>query len=949
LLAFLKHVLPTTGLYVAARFVGNAWRHQVCATIEELAQVLAAFDASGVPTYYATAAFVAPEVDSLPDKDGKTYKQVRVQRNVRALRSFFMDLDCGENKGFASQEEALDKLVEFVNQTKLPMPTVVSSGNGIHLYWTLTNEINPDQWKQTAASLKALCAHHGFRADPAVTSDPARVLRPVGTYNRKSAGDPRAVELVSSAPDVQYREFSAYVSGGLKAAGVKPPEVIKQRETAGEKLNEQFAIQRDFPPCSAEKVASRCAQLAKVRDTKGCVPEPHWYAAIQLMVHATEGDELIHQWSNGYAGYSHTETEGKIAQVRSGAMGPTLCRTFEDRNPGGCEGCPFKGKINSPAQLGATVPRASAPVVTVAGTAPVGDESAGSQPARQLTLPNPPAPFTRKLGTGTNGDGGIYVEDEGILHKIYDYDCYPIDLLFDEGVGHEVVQLRHWLPQEGWREVSVQSSLLAKPTEFEVAIRDHGIVPLIKSRFCLYMDAYIRELRRETKVRRMFRTMGWKAGGEFVLGESLYQRDGTIATAGSSASINKFLSGFHAKGDLDTWIDMTRLLDSPACAAHAFTLLTAFAAPLLEVGKLEGFTVSLLGETGTGKSTMGRFLASVYGNTNKTWLDGNATALARVEALGAYNAVPVYIDELTTIDPEELRDLVYMIPTGKGRSSLTRNREIRQGAEWKTILITSTNDSLHETLKMAKADPEAESMRLFEFPFPKVDEFIVNANELLHPLLNDNYGVVGGEYIKHLVQEQDLIRGDVQDAVLAIQKEFGMEGKERFWSRAAALTLYAGKLAQKWGLIGFNPEIIRPWLRAETRRMRHEVNEGRSSPMDILAEYLDTHIAERLVVTSLNSGFTGINAKPIRLTQRYDKDSETLWVSSGAMREWVNRRHKNYAAVEAALVKLGVFKEKRKVRLGAGTDIKGGNVDSWKIDMNDTHMQGVIKLEEVAV
>lgn len=941
MLAFLKHVLPTTGLYVAARFVGSGWRHQVCATIEELAQVLAAFDASGVPTYYATAAFAQPEVDSLPDKDGKTYKQVRVQRNVRALRSFFMDLDCGENKGFASQEEALDKLVEFVEQTKLPMPTIVSSGNGIHLYWTLAHEINPDQWKQTAASLKVLCAKLEFKADPAVTSDPARVLRPVGTYNRKLVSEPKPVEVVAEmAVDVAFDQFNAAVVQALKHLGVKPPELVKQRETANEKLNEQFAIQRDFPPCSAEKVASRCAQLAKVRDTKGCVPEPHWFHAIQLMLHAVEGDELIHQWSNGYSGYSHGETQQKISQLRAKQLGPTLCSKFEENNPGGCDGCPFKGKINSPAQLGAHVEAAPAPVVQVT-------PATEAAPAVTLKLPNPPAPFQRKAGTGDKGDGGIYVEDEGILHKIYDYDCYPIDLLFDEGVGHEVVQLRHWLPQEGWREVSVQSSLLAKPTEFEVAIRDHGIVPLIKSRFCLYMDAYIRELRRETKVRRMFRTMGWKTGGEFVLGEQLYQRDGTIATAGSSASINKFLSGFHAKGDLDTWIDMTRLLDTPACAAHAFTLLTAFAAPLLEVGKLEGFTVSLLGPTGTGKSTMGRFLASVYGNTNKTWLDSNATALARIEALGAYNAIPAYIDELTTIDPEELRDLVYMIPTGKGRSSLTRNREIRQGAEWKTILITSTNDSLHETLKMAKANPEAEAMRLFEFPFPLVEEFIVNANELLHPLLNENYGVVGGEYIKHLVKNQDLMRGEVQESVQTIQKEFGMAGQERFWSRAAALTLYAGRKAKEWGLIGFNPEIIRPWLLAETRRMRHEVNEGTATPVDILAEYLDTHIAERLVVTNLNSGFTGVNAKPIRLTQRYDKDTETLWVSSGAMREWVNRRHKNYAAVEAALVKLGVFKEKRKVRLGAGTDIKGGNVDSWKIDMNDTHMQGVIKLEEV--
>jgi hypothetical protein len=46
-----------------------------------------------------------------------------------------------------------------------------------------------------------------------------------------------------------------------------------------------------------------------MRDTRGDIPEPYWYAGIQLMCHAVEGDELIHKWSEGYAGYSRAETD----------------------------------------------------------------------------------------------------------------------------------------------------------------------------------------------------------------------------------------------------------------------------------------------------------------------------------------------------------------------------------------------------------------------------------------------------------------------------------------------------------------------------------------------------------------------------------------------------------------------------------------------------------------
>jgi hypothetical protein len=375
---FLRRVLPPTGLYVAATPSGTGFKHSVCNSIEELTRIVRACDAAGTPSYYAVAAFKAADVDSFPDKGGSTYKQVRVQRNVRALKTFYMDLDVGDGKGFASQGEAVDKLDEFIKQTKLPWPAVIDSGFGAHLYWPLTTEINPDQWKQTAVALKALCAAHNFRADPAVTSDPARVLRPVGTHNRKRREDVRLVKLASNAPDIGYGEFHGLILAALESAGVNPPEVIKQRETASEKLNDQFAIQRDFPPFSAKQVADQCRQLAKVRDTKGCVQEPHWYGAVQLMVHATEGDDLIHQWSNGYAGYSHAETEGKIAQVRNQNIGPTLCRTFDDRNPGGCEGCPFLSKVTTPASLGRYAPVAPTPNPP---TAPSAEESPTATPA----------------------------------------------------------------------------------------------------------------------------------------------------------------------------------------------------------------------------------------------------------------------------------------------------------------------------------------------------------------------------------------------------------------------------------------------------------------------------------------------------------------------------------------------------------------------------------------
>lgn len=934
-------MLPEKGHYVVARLLKGKFAHTVCESLEEMAQAIALYDSHGVATYHANAAFREKSVERKKD-DGTTWHQVRTQANVRALKAFWFDLDveAGNERKFQSQEEAVDGLLEFCESTGLPLPIVVSSGGGIHCYWTLTAEIGADAWKATAENLKALCAKLEFKADPACTGDSARVLRPIGTWNRKSA-TPLPVELVADAEPLVSGTFAADVLRALQQHGLKPAEVIRSRETATEKLNAGFAVQREFPPCSARKVADRCAQLAKVRDTRGCVSEPHWYAAIQLMVNAVEGDELIHEWSNGYEKYSADETNSKIRQIRSQGMGPTLCKTFEGRNLGGCSGCTFYEKISSPAQLGAQ-PKNEAPSLQVV-PAPVGNPLLGESAPRLVarTLPAAPAPFTRS-------EKGVMMEEDGVTHTVYPYDIYPIDILFDESVGYEVVRIRHYLPKDGWQEFDMRSALIARPTDFDMALRDHHVQPFSKNRMVMYMDSYIARLRQDVETRRLFKSMGWKdEGARFVLGDRIFNSDGTVTGAGSSAKSHSFLAGFRAKGDLESWVALTSIFQHPGMEPHAFMLLTAFAAPLLELGGRDGFTVSALGETGLGKSTMGKLIASVYGHWKDTWIGADSTANARTERIGTYNSIPCYMDEISTIEPKDLRQLIYMIPTGKGRDSLTRTRDTREGTQWRTVLIASTNDPLHSKLQEEKANPEAESMRLFEFEFPKNDLFLSVA-PLIHEMVDQHYGLAGSEYVRRLVVERHQIAAHIGPEIERLVKEFGMQGKERFWSQAAALALYGGKLARQWGLIDFDPESVRAWLLSETKRMRGEVESNVVTPEMVIAQYLDEHVGNRLVVTPLNKGMAASHLRPTqgKLLHRYEPDIQTIWVSWEHLKLWLRRRHHNPMLIKAALYDSGtLLNHKDKKVLGAGTDLTSGEkyqTVCWKLKVVDV-VEDVLK------
>ena len=927
-LEFLCKVLPSKGFYIAARLIDGKFRNQICDSIEELSQQLLEYDQQGVAAYYACAAYRERSVEGT--KNGKTFQQVRVQRNVRVLRDFWLDLDVkpGNPGAFESQEQALNELVDFCMATQLPIPMVISSGFGLQIHWSLTNDIIQEQWKQTAECLKALSAHHKFRSDPACTADAARVLRPVGTYNRKVPANPRPVECIAEADPLDYSSFAALVEAARKRAGIKPSEAVHKAAIPTDAINQEFAVTHDFPPCSARKVADRCPQLAKMRDTRGNISEPHWYNAIQLLCHSIEGDALAHEWSRGHPTYSAEETDKKIAQIRDQKIGPTLCSTFAGSAPGGCDACPFKGKISSPAQLGTQVVSAPPPVIEVK----VGDV------VTTFTVPNPPLPFTRCEG------GGITIEEDGITHKIFEFDFFPIEIAFDEQLGYETSRWRHASKKEGWKEIVLRSSLIAKPVEFEIELRDNHVQPLLRNKAAMFADAYLRQLRSEANLRKLFTSQGWKnEDKEFVLGDKLY-RKGEVLQAGFSHSAESFLSPFRSRGSLQVWKDLTWALNHPGLEAHAFMLLLAFASPLLKLGGREGFTVNALGESHAGKSTMARFMSSVYGSPKGSWITTEDTMLARWQRFGAHSSLPIYTDEATILDAEELRKMVYAVPTGRSRASMKRDYTLRAGAEWCLIFVMTANESMHSKLQSEKVNPEAESLRLFEYDFPIVPAFGPVA-KMIPDILDENHGVAGPAYIKGLIENRDEIRERLRTVVQDAEVEFGMHNKERFWSQAVALSLYGGHLAKRFGIIDFDPERIKPWLLKETQRMRGHMEAAHVDGVALLARWLDEHVGERLVTNQVNEGLGTAETKVYhRITQRLEKDSKLLYISKDNITQDLWRMHADPNKLCDELFARGILiHSKTKRVLGAGTNYGGGPAWCWMLKADHPELADTLK------
>ena len=178
---FLENVLGSDGYYSVLAFNDERRIQKFYDSIDAVIHAANNLDTQKLNTFYGLATF----------KDGNSRKS----ENVQHLKSFFLDLDCGEGKDYPNQTEAINALRGFVKTLSLPKPVMVSSGYGVHVYWILEDTVHPDEWTPVALQLKKMCVEHGLRADPAVTADTARVLRVPGTHNHKG-NTPKQVKVL---------------------------------------------------------------------------------------------------------------------------------------------------------------------------------------------------------------------------------------------------------------------------------------------------------------------------------------------------------------------------------------------------------------------------------------------------------------------------------------------------------------------------------------------------------------------------------------------------------------------------------------------------------------------------------------------------------------------------------------------------------------------------------
>ncbi len=929
-MTFLERILPSQGTYcVAMARPSGGFNHHFYDTVEDAQRQIDALDGRGHTVFMAQAGFDKALIDEAKEHNAaiprgtssadwkKLAKKVRGQVNVAFMRNFFFDIDCGEGKDYPSQKEAVYALKAFVDETGLPMPAVVNSGNGLYAHWLIEEDIPAQQWKSIATILKKTAVAYGFNTDPMRTADSASVLRPPGATHRKDQNNPKQVTLIKDMEPVKFIEF---VQALAKAAKKKQVDTTPARAPKVNKdINADFYSGLEYDnPASLGLLVEKCNQLKIFRNKSGNVSEPAWYANLGIMVFCDDTtDTHLLEWSAGHPDATPDATLAKAQQYKDSGVGPTTCAHFGTVNPEGCIGCPHNGKIKSPIVLGRPEPEAI-----------------------EVETPedSPPEGYKRTKD-------GLHYEDEGRWFRFYDQDLWVDRIALDETLGYQVAIIKHKLPHDGELEFPVRSSQIHDAKALMVTFSDNHVHVLGMREakvMVAYVSGYIAQLQRQRKMTHLLNQMGWKGLGSndpiFVLGKKIFRADGSVENASLAQHAPAAAKGFRTAGDLSEWVNSTALLDKPGMEAHAFALLCGFAAPLMKFTGFDGAIVSLVGDSGSGKTLMLRWAQSIYGYHKDLMMLRDDTRNSLISRLGVYGNLPLVVDEVTNIDGAELSDLVYRVTQGRDKARLTKNsveKTVLNG--WNTVAMVTTNSSLVDKLSGLKHDASAEINRVLEYPVHYNQDFSGSVTDNLFWVVDNNYGHIGEKYIQWLTKNHAQITPGLRAVQQRIDADSNMKGEERFWSAIAATAIYGGIIAKSLGLIKFDVGNVMEWASKTVRDMRGNKEDLSGDAVGILGQFLDEHASNRILVKGNSQGGRQcimVEAPRGPLVIRHEIDNDRLYFSRNVFRTWLSKKYGVYSKVRAELQKIEALKNAQKHKvIGGGTSYSGASQPCWEIDL----------------
>jgi hypothetical protein len=927
---FLSRALGTEGFYCvfASRSKDGRRVQKFYSSIDALIHAGQNFDAEGFDVYFALSTF--------------TEDTSRKVNNAAFMRSFFLDLDCGPLKDFPSQVDAISALQQFCRAAKLPRPMMINSGRGVHVYWTLTEQVPVTAWVQAAERLKQLCVAHKFPADPAVTADIARVLRVPDTHNYKAEPPlPVAIFGTDQPEPVSFAEFTSLLGVDM-AAILKPVSAAVAREFSAVQNNILSNTENSFKQLLQRTNAGKgCEQIRLIITEPMERSEPIWRAGLSISKFCSDGLKGSYLMSEGHPTYSEESMFEKLEAIK----GPYSCVKFDSSRPGVCDKCPLYGQIKNPLAIARHIAEATEEDNIVEVEAP--SLSVPNAPTKKYTIPKYPAPYFR----GANG--GVYYRtkdkdgnpDERL---VYHNDIYVVNRIKDPELGEMVVMRLH-LPKDGVREFTIALTAVTSKEEFRKAMAKEGVAIMRMDDIMAYTTQWINELQATTSADEAHRQFGWvdKDCSAFVLGAQLIFKDRIEYNAPSSTTLG-LVDVFKPRGTLEKWKEPMSFYNTPGFELHQLIALSGLGSVLMHFMPVKAAMMHIHSkDSGFGKTTTQYASLTAWGDPDGLILHKQDTYNSKMHRAEVYCNIPAAFDEITNMKPMEMSDLAYQMTGGrqKNRMSSGANTERLRGRPWGLLCTTSANVSLIETVSMSKSMPRAEAMRVLEVRADRIFKGSIDKQktDLFTTMVMENYGHAGPLFVQYVMNNKEEVVELLHNVQIKIDTAAGLGPENRFWSAFVACSVTAGIIANRIGLLDFDMKVLTPFVVNQVLKPNMAYSADLTAPIDqVLNDYIHEKWQNILWIKSTQdlrgSHSNGVDSLIVpesqpkgQLLARYETDTKKLYILPKPFKEWCGLQQVNYSSVVEELTK-NMNAKKTKIRLSKGTHMNLPPADVLVID-----------------
>ena len=905
---FYTRALPTEGVYCVADInpTTKRTRHKFVESIDDLVKTIDSLSAS-------TNVFVA-----MSSFKGHSRKADQASYG----RSFFVDLDVGEGKGYESKEDALESLAKFVEANGLPPAITVDSGTGVHAYWFLDKNLPTEEWKVYAEKFKDLCLNNGLAIDPVVTADVARILRSPDTFNYKT-NPPTPTKVITWHEEVSTIEDWITILGENETivdfediVNAKVPLSSEQRKAL--KLDN---FQSKFKTIAIKSLKGEgCAQIANIITNAASLDEPLWYAGLSIAQHCSDRDEAIHKISEDHPEYTRQGTERKANQTQDK---PQSCITFNNMNPGLCDSCQHFNKITNPLSLG----KEFIPAIVPSNTPLVMN-------GRMVGLPKDLYPFVYG-----GKEGGIYYEppqefdDDGqsLPRKkailVCKYDLYPVRRV-DSPTDGECLEMQVHLPHDPVRNFSMPMKCLYSVNDFRDIITSQGILYNPNSQQGKYLMTYLYAwgdyLITKSKAEIMRQQMGYTEDKKaFIVGDKELTHDGQVLNSPTNPLIKDMVKKLHTLGSYEVWKEAANRLNTPSLELQAFTMLTGLGSILMHKTSTPGVTIALTGaDSGSAKTGALRAALSMWGEPEKLGLhtEKGGTTNGMVERYLTLHNIVFGLDEVGNIEGKALSGLVHKIATGSGkiRMQASVNAEREQKASASLIAILTSNHSLYDKIHQYKKNANGEIARFIEFTVRKPKLFYDNpeAGFEIFDTFNKNYGWAGIDFVKNLYKtSEEVVDRKFAEWSSKFKEDFGHDTTYRYYENLITATFTAAELAIEFGIVSLDLERIYKKTIGDMISIRD--NGQRVNDIDyesILGEYINAH----------QTGILAIDDNRVAMDPRTDLiiraeiDQAKMYIEKRHFRDYLTKNGVSIGEFVFQMKEKGYKIHDRKKRMGVG-------------------------------